>query len=367
MRLYCVIALALLSCAASIPAGGADSGTEEQAQTRHRALIGLECVPECGNAPSWQIAEETHLNFATFWISWDGSTPYSYSWSSQPDRETFARHLAELNRRGFKIALVDTTVFMDQKHLPREVAGKRFSDPDLINLWTRHTEEILALCADKIDFFGIGAEVELYLGDKPDQWQDYQVFFKHGAEMIHRRFPRLKVGIIFASSSGDVSAYWKAVEPYCDYVGVNYYLPNSAFGKSPAANGLDPKSPKYFARALDGAVQMAGAKPVMITEVGCGTHPSIDSSPELQAEFVRQFFQWLRRNEDKIVAVQWFKAIDWNRETIRRQLRGQLGDIFLDHDLFMNWMASLGLMYENGDKKPGYDIFRNEVARYLSE
>jgi len=36
----------------------------------------------------------------------------------------------------------------------------------------------------------------------------------------------------------------------------------------------------------------------------------------------------------------------------------------LKHEPFLRYLTSLGLTYENGTRKPGYDVFKHEVAKY---
>jgi hypothetical protein len=345
--------------AAEPPVEGTDS-----AKKQGRLPIGLEGVPECGDPQSWDIADELKLSLVLHWSSWDGSVPYSYSWTASPDRDQFKRYLLELKRRGYKVAIADTTVHMDQKHLPTYLDGKRFNDPVLLDCWVRYLEQLLAQYGEEIDFLSIGNEVDIYFGNKPDEWNDYVEFFKRGSEIVHRLRPAIKVGVILKPEERSLAKYWKDVEPFCDYLAVTYYTPNSMFEESPTAQGLEPDNPRYFAKELDRAIRFAGEKPVLITEIGSATDPAIDSSPELQARFVKLLFQWLPGKEEKLLGVLWLTAQDWPREGIRKALEGHLDAQLLGHEPFMRFLCSLGLRYEDGTKKPGYDVFKTEVLRY---
>ena len=329
-----------------------------------RLPIGLEGVPECGDPQSWDMADELKLSLVLHWSSWDGSVPYSYSWTTSPDRDEFKRYLLELKGRGYKVVIADTTVHMDQKHLPTHLDGKRFNDPAVLDSWGRYLEQLLTHCGDQIDFLSIGNEVDLYFGNKPDEWNDYVEFFERGAETVRRVRPAIKIGVILKPEERSLAKYWKGVEPFCDYLAVTYYTPNSMFEKSPTAEGLEPDNPRYFATELDRAIRFSGGKPVLITEIGSATDPAIDSSPELQARFVELVFQWLPGKEEKLLGMLWLTAQDWPYEGIRKALDGHLDARLLAHDPFVRFLCSLGLRYEDGTKKPGYDVFKREVLRY---
>jgi hypothetical protein len=189
--------------------------------------------------------------------------------------------LQGLKKQGYVVALTNTTVHMDQKHLPRYLAGKRFDDPELLEHWGEFLRAFLAEYGDCIDFLNLGNEVGSYFGSRSGEWPAYVTFVRKGAEIVHEVRPTIRVGVVL--SCNGASAYWRDLEPHCDYLAFTYYAPNSSLTKSPTARSLDPEHLDYFAVALDSMLHLAGTKPVLITEIGCATHESIDSSPELQA------------------------------------------------------------------------------------
>jgi hypothetical protein len=170
------------------------------------------------------------------------------------------------------------------------------------------------------------------------------------------------VGIVLVESRRE--SFWKQVEPYCDHLAITYYTPCSAFGKSPTAEALEKNHYKYFGRTLNEAIRVAGGKKILITEIGCATHPDIDSSPELQAQFIKALFQWLDGKEGKILGMSWLAPTNWPYEATRKALQGYLDAALLQHEPFMKYLTSLGLKYEDGRQKPGYAAFKNGIFRY---
>jgi len=303
--------------------------------------IGIQGLPGRGDAARWAAAEGLGLSYAGELFGWVEDEPGVYAWSREPEKDKLKRYFAELKKWGYKIQMADGTVHMDQKHLPKVMAGKRFNDPELLNAWEAYLTAFLAQYGDYIDFFAIGNEVLSYFHNKPDEWNDYVAFVKRGSEVIHRLRPEIKVGVIFAEE--DPGKRWQDVAPFCDYFGYNYCTPCSTFRKSPTKHALDPERPEHFAKIFEQALRTAGDKPILISEMGCATHPEIDSSPELQAQFIRMLFQWIRGKEGRILAMSWLGVKDWPYEGTRQALQGYLDSRLLEHGGFMRYLTSLGL------------------------
>lgn len=335
------------------------------AQETPRIPFGLNRVPAYQNEDDYRIAKELGLNFIHEITQWIEPKQGQYIWRQSAGEDKFLAHLKELKQRGYKVSLTFTNVHMDQKHLPAYLKGKRFNDPYMMERWEKYLEAFLPRYGDYIDFLNIGNEVNNYFGGHYNEWKDYIHFFERGSEVIGRLKQRIKIGIVLVE--GRREHFWKAVEPYCDHLTITYYTPCSAFGKSPTTEALDKNSSKYFAKTLDDAVRIAGKKKLLITEIGCATHPALDSSPELQARFIEALFQWLRGKEGKILGMSWLAAIDWPYEGTKKALKGYLDPALLKHEPFMRFLTSLGLRYEDGTKKPGYHAFKRGVGRYRHE
>lgn len=357
---FSFVAAALLSQSAAI-------GVRAEPQKADKSTtvpIGLNGVPSQDHRKDRAIAEEFQLNFFTTIFQWTEPRPGEYFWKDFGDKDPFKKHLQNLKKKGYAVSLTNTTVHMDQKHLPKYLKGKRFDDPELLARWEAFLRAFLARYGDSIDFLNLSNEVGSYFGGHKTQWREYLAFVRKGAEVVHEVRPEIRVGV--ALSCSGAATYWPDLEPYCDYLAFTYYTPNSALTKSPTAKALDRDHPNYFAVSLDGMLRLAKRKPVLITEIGCATHKSIDSSPELQAQFIEQLFAWLSGKEDRILGVSWLSHIDWPYAHTKQALQGYLDDALLESEPFMRYLTSLGLMYEDGVKKPGYDVLKNTLVRYRS-
>ncbi len=341
--------------------GRQDKEGMEGAESSDRIPIGLNHVPKYREGSSRQMAEDLGLNFIVGITQWLEPRPGQYVWTGATN-DKFQAHLKEVKGWGYKVSITFTNVHMDQKHLPEYLKGKRFNDPYFLERWQKYLEAFLPRYGDYIDYLNIGNEVNNYFGKHYSEWGDYLEFFRQGEKVIRRLKPKIKVGIVLVESRRE--SFWKQVEPYCDHMGITYYTPCSAFGKSPTAEALDKNHYKYFGRTLNEALRVAGDKKILITEIGCATHRDIDSSPALQVQFVKALFEWLAGKEDRILGMSWLAPTDWPYEATQKALKGYLDPAVLQHESFMKYLTSLGLKYEDGREKPGYAAFKNGIIQY---
>ena len=355
---------AALLAAAMAVLGAAGAMAATSGDTAH-IPFGLNGVPNQEAAEDGALADEFQLSFFTKIFQWLEPEPGAYFWKDTGKGDRFKEHLVRLKAKGYSVSLTNTTVHMDQKHVPKYLAGKRLNDPEFLDRWEAFLRAFLAQYGDVVDYLNLGNEVGSYFGGHMDEWPDFVEFVKRARKVVREVKPSIEIGVVLASN--DSAAFWPDIEPFCDYSATTYYTPCSAFSKSPTSEALEPSHAKYFAKSLDGAIRNAGGKPLLITEIGCATHEQIDSSPELQVKFIEQLFQWMRGKEEQVLGISWLSHIDWPYEGTKTALQGFLDSAALDHEPFMRYLTSLGLMYEDGSKKPGYDALKQALASYRGQ
>ncbi len=325
--------------------------------------IGLNHIPKFNQSSSRKMAEELNLNFIVGTAQWIEPKPGNYIWSMKK-KDDFLSHLKWLKKQGYTTSMTFTNVHMDKKHLPKYLEGKSFNDPYLLERWGKYLKLFLARYGDYIDHLNIGNEVNNYFGSHQNEWSEYLAFLKHSEKIIRKTSPRISIGVVLTDARREY--YWGQIEKYCDHLAVTYYTPCSIFSKSPTKNALDKNHDQYFANTLNRAIDISGDKKILITEVGCATHPDLDSSPELQAEFIKKLFLWANDKGDDVLGISWLSPKDWPYKGTQKALKGFLGAELLQHKQFMKYLTSLGLKYEDGREKMGYKIFKNEIKKHQS-
>jgi len=342
--------------------GGNDGATTHGAWKYHTIPFGINHMPRYGKSQDTRVVEELGLDFIVQTIRWIEPTKGRYQWIDAGNHVVEPKHLSELKNQGFKVSITYTNVHMDQKHLPPDLKAKRFNDPQLLNRWEKHLLAFLSRYGDYVDFVNIGNEVNNYFSQHRNEWRDYLSFVERGVRVIKRSHPRIKVGVILTDT--DRAAYWQDLKAICDYMAITYYAPGSIFKKSPTAYCLDKTHPSFFRKTLNQALNTAAPLPLLITELGCATHEALDSSLEIQAQFIEQFFDWVRDKQDRILGISWLSLTDWPYESTKAHLKGTMAPALLEHEPFMRFLTSLGLQYEDGRPKPGYTALKRVLADY---
>jgi hypothetical protein len=171
------------------------------------------------------------------------------------------------------------------------------------------------------------------------------------------------MGVVLKDTN-DPAKFWRDLAPACTHLALTYTAPCSVLTKQPTAQALDPRQGVFFGRTLESLMRQAGGRKLLLTEVGCASHTSLDSSPEIQAQFVAMFFAWLRQSEGRVAAVSYVGLKDWPYEATRGMLRQAFGDEILQYRGLIRMLTSQGLKDEEGKNKPAYDAFKKAVEQY---
>ncbi|MEZ5176146.1 MAG: hypothetical protein R2823_08070 [Acidimicrobiia bacterium] len=134
-----------------------------------------------------------------------------------------------------------------------------------------------------------------------------------------------------------------------DVVLLTHYLIESDFSA---------KHPKAVGRALDDAVNAAGAKPVMFLEFGYPTASLLDGSEEQQAAFVEATFTAWDRHVDAIPLIEFTWSSDAADATID-SYRDYYG---IADDRFAAYLGSIGFIRQDGTPKPALDALTTNIA-----
>ncbi len=307
-------------------------------------------------------AREAGVTLAIVLGRWDEPEPGRYNWDNNVDHISgVARHLRYVKHHGFKIAFTIANVHMEELQMPEYLRGRPFDDPYVLERWELFLKGFLDRFGSYIDYLSIGNEVDWYFSEHKAQFPGYVKFVARASKVVRQAAPHVRLGTVLRWNS--LEPWWSQLEPQLDYLGVTYYAPVSMFGRG-RETPLDSNSPAYFAAALAHVLETAGRKKVLITELGCASAPEVNSSPEIQAEFIRRFFRWLDNHRSRIIGVIWEGYQDWNYERTKTALEPLLSPELLNNESFMRFLTSLGLRYEDGSPKPGWTAWVEEAREF---
>jgi hypothetical protein len=324
--------------------------------------IGVGGLPHAGNAEESEISKDLGLNFITETSAWDEPKEGDYPWADTQD-DPFGDRLKKLKGQGCTLSVTLTVVDDDKKRMPFYLEGRPFDEPRVLTRWAAFLKAFLQRYGDSIDYLNFGQKVNGYFVKHDTEWPAFVRFVAAGAAVVRKEKSKTSVGVVLKDSD-DPAKFWRDVAPGCGHLALAYIAPCSAFTKQPTSQALDPKQGLYFGRVFESLMRQAGGKKLLLTEVGCPSHPSLDSSPEIQAQFITALFAWLHQAEGRVAALSYVGDKDWPYEATRGVLKQALGDEILKYRGIIRLLTSQGLRYEDGKKKPAYDALKKAIEQY---
>lgn len=324
--------------------------------------IGLAGLPRPGDEDGGKIAKELGLNFIVETTTWDEPKEGDYPWAESDD-DAFAKRLEGLKGQGYTVCVTLKNMDDDKKRMPLYLEGRPFDDAQVLKRWGVFLKEFLGRYGDGIDFLNFGHQVNAYFVKHEDEWAGFVKFIAAGAFVVRKEKPKVSFGVVLKETD-EPAKFWRDLAPVCSHFASTYTVPCSVIEKNPTSLALNPKQATFFAKTLDGMLQMAGRRKLLLPEVGCPTHPSLDSSPELQVQFIQGLMAWVRRNEGRVAALSYAVDKDWPYEATKGALKQAFGDDIMKYRGFIRLLTSRGLRAEDGKKKPAYEAFKKAIEEY---
>ena len=193
----------------------------------------------------------------------------------------------------------------------------------------------------------IGNEIDASLGGDTQRWAQYGRFFREAAAHARLRRPGIPVGTK-AQFDSIGSANLAAINADADALMPTYY---------PMQGNFQVRNPSTVQSDIDAMIRTAGAKPVFLLEAGYPTSTTNGSSPDLQAQFVRELFAAWDRHATQLAMVNFL----WMHDISTAELNALLAYYGSTAPAFAAFLGSLGMRSNSGVNKPGFDALRAEA------
>ncbi len=288
----------------------------------------------------------------------------TYAWSDlepesgQIDVSEPSDNLAYLNTRAdliyeFGIQPLNTT----DKETPNDLMDLSFDDPVMIARFEAFLDQLLPLFDERIRYFSIGNEVDVYLQNHPDEWATFTTFYSATADYARERAPWLQIGVTV--TYGGIQAFPEeiaALNAASDVLIVTYYPLGEGFS---AENSALPETD--FPAMAAYSDEFVRGVPVVLQEVGYPSGEINESSESEQAEFVHHVFTAWAANQDRIPFLNYFMLHDFN-EQMCHAFEAYYG---LTHERFFSFLCTLGLLRADGTPKESLAVFAEQAAQFM--
>lgn len=282
----------------------------------------------------------------------DGAAP-SLKWDEYEEQKgkPLNDSLGLMKLMGQEGLLTIGTLDTIKRRLPKDLMDKGWDDPQLTARWEKFLTEITPKLGKRILWVSLGNEVDGYLNSRPGEVAAYKRFLARGRAIIKKIRPDIGVGVtIMCLESQKTPNLARLLQENTDICIITYY----PSGAGPTAN-----SPTVWASQFDFMLGIAGDRPLLLQEIGYPAAEKAGSSPEMQAEFVREVFKQLDKHTSRIPLAAFFMQSDFPA-SLMKVLESYYG---ISDPGFLAFLGSLGFMDAKGQPRPAWKVFEEEVRK----
>lgn len=243
--------------------------------------------------------------------------------------------------------------------LPEDIDELSWDDPRMVTRYGQMLDEVKSQLSKPPAYFLIANEADVYLSEHPDEVPAFMKFAAAAKREVRARFPETIIGLS-ATYEGFKSG-GKRAEIVRDLIGAS---DAAIYTYYPVFN-LKPLPPEAIPAHLDEMIAAAGAKRVVLQEVG---YPSAgkETSPAAQAAFFARAIPEIERRP-AIAVAGLFALHDFDGKTCEGLTSyygfdGLAGFAPATQD-FKAFLCSLGLRDGEGNPKPAWDAVRQAFSR----
>jgi hypothetical protein len=241
--------------------------------------------------------------------------------------------------------------------LPKDLKGKPFDDPEVIERYKRVIDYALSR-TQKVEILGIivGNEIEAHLKGNQQKWDEYTRFFQAVYPYIKSRRPDLPIGVK-AGMDGYLKKNTEELQnlnQYADIVLANYFPMGGHIDGHAAV-----EDPSVVERDFSRLVGLYPDKIINFMEIGYPTSAYLGSSEEKQAEFIRQVFKAWDKYEGRIYHMHFNSLHDLRPSHVRK-----MSEIYHSSDkALLEYLASGGLRTVDGKDKKAFKVLKEELRK----
>ncbi|MBN2074743.1 MAG: hypothetical protein JW762_04250 [Dehalococcoidales bacterium] len=232
-----------------------------------------------------------------------------------------------------------------------------FSDPGFKEAFAEFSVEFVNRYTP--EYYFIGGEVDIYLDNHRDEIPAFKELYDYTYNEIKKASPDTIVGSVFAyhyARDYEALDIIRTLTENCDIVGYTCHPHEENFSYKNVSRGLE-----YLSEIKD----VVPDKPYCILETCWSSSPLLDSSEDLQAEFVHDFFGYVETGGAEFVI--WFSLHNQDDCTEAAQTHLEpVPELQVDEayvKAFEEFMCSPGLIYSDGTPKKALDIWKQYTQK----
>jgi hypothetical protein len=318
-------------------------------------LIGLDSNPSANEGYTdnskrnrFRMATDSGVNYVYLHPKWDEIEPRAgqYKW----DEIDLFSGLADQSKLPVSVNLriIDT----NQRAMADSYKGWRWNDPRMAQKLKDALRAMAPHLRNRVKWIAIGNEVDAYFGNHKGEIGEYAQLIQSVLPTVRELFPGAGFTINFTyGAEGDINRLYGPLTNLVDLYSWTYYPLNGDFTF---------KSPNNASNDIARLVDSAGSKLVLIQEVGYASAPQVNSSEDIQAQFLQNVFDALRAHRDRIIAANFVWMSDLPDKVVNDLTAYYKAG---NADKMKAFLGSLGYYKTNGQPKKAWAVFQREAGR----
>lgn len=299
-----------------------------------------------GFEKAFNKAKETNFNVIELAQQWD---------ELETEKEVYTNFYLDIANdyypnHNIKISLNLNPIDTTNLRIPKDLKDKKLNDKETIERFKK-VIDYLMLKTDKLEIvsLAIGNEIDVYLGNNKDKWEEYILFYKEITEYIHNKYPEVKVGtkITFESLNKNLKEESKNINQYSDIILTTYY---------PIKNNK-VENTIIVHEAFEEIVELYPNKKIYFAEIGYPSSEYLDSSQLKQADFIRESFKAWDIHKEQILLLNFI----WLHDISSEELKHYEKYYGLGSKGFLEYLGTLGFRTYNGKDKLAFVALKEET------
>jgi len=291
---------------------------------------------------AYAAAKQAGIDFVPFSQQWDQieTSPGVYA------NEYFAIVNSFYPADNMKVAMDINPFDTNNDRRPADLKGTPMNDSTVISRYNNMITWVFNQIPNvNLVCFGIGNEIDIYLGTNQTRYEEYAQFFQCTSAHVRSLRAGLKVGTK-ATFNGLMGSATKTllqnVNAYSDAVLVTYYPLNADF---------TIKDPNVTVQIdFQALCDLYAGKLIYFLEAGLPTSSKLGSSENKQAVFIQQVFRQWDNHTDQIKVVSFL----WLHDPSDAELDTYEAYYGLSDPNFLAYLGTLGLRTNTGVDKQGF-------------
>lgn len=343
-------------------------GCEEQQPTGQpvnvtSGKLGIWINPKEGDMDHYDealgVAREAQVQLAHVYVQWGlvEKARNEYDWRI-PDYV-----LGKFETYGFEAVVVIPIIFTTKLDvMPSDITFTGFQDPEIVSRFVTFTELLLKRYGSTVKYLIIGNEVDLYLSMHPEYVTDFRALVEAVARTCDLPVgTEIAIHSVIESRTEDIARDIIAG----DMIFYTLYPTGENFSFSRRVE----ETAAYF----NAMFSLAGNRKIAVVETSWSSSSSLESSEETQVQYIKELFQILTQNRDRIEFLMWITLYDSIPQTCEESARFFVEGVD-DEKLtdtvtmgrFAEFICHLGLRRADGTPKPAWYQWLAEVETYYA-